>query len=162
MLFFAKTGNKGFTLIELLVVIAVIGLLSSIVLVSLGGVRAKARDARRQAELKNLQTALLLYYDKYKKMPINRTPGYGYCDHDDFLQELVDERLVGSTPKDPGSRVYCYYNYGPGNNIGALLVGTLETYRGTTGLPGTCRPWAPGVNWCSQSDNSFHCLCTPY
>lgn len=50
--------KQGFTLIELLVVIAVIGMLSSIVVVSLGPVRAKGRDARRQTDIQSIQTAM--------------------------------------------------------------------------------------------------------
>jgi prepilin-type N-terminal cleavage/methylation domain-containing protein len=57
-------ARKGFTLIELLVVIAIIGLLASIVLVSLNSARAKARDAKRVSELKQIQTAIELYYDR--------------------------------------------------------------------------------------------------
>jgi type II secretory pathway pseudopilin PulG len=54
---------KGFTVIELLVIIAVIGLLSSIVLVSLGPAQKKARDSRRQADLRQINTAMELCYD---------------------------------------------------------------------------------------------------
>lgn len=50
--------KKGFTLIELLVVIAVIGMLASIVLVSLGPTRAKARDSKRIAEVRQMGVAL--------------------------------------------------------------------------------------------------------
>ena len=51
-------NNKAFTLVELLVVIAVIGLLASIVLVSLGPARAKARDAARISDVRQMSTAL--------------------------------------------------------------------------------------------------------
>ncbi|MDO8429923.1 MAG: type II secretion system protein [bacterium] len=57
-------NNKGFTLIEILVVVAIVGLLSSVVLVGLGGVRAKGRDAKRLAEIRQVQNALELYYSK--------------------------------------------------------------------------------------------------
>ena len=55
--------KKGFTLIELLVVIAVIGLLSSIVLVSLGGVRKRARDARRRSDIRQISLAMEMCLD---------------------------------------------------------------------------------------------------
>ena len=53
-----KSGKKGFTLIELLIVIAIIGILSSIVLVSLSSARQRARDAQRKSDLHSIQLAL--------------------------------------------------------------------------------------------------------
>ncbi len=58
-----KQNQKGFTLIELLVVIAIIGLLASVVLLALNSARQKSRDAKRLADVRQIATALELYYD---------------------------------------------------------------------------------------------------
>lgn len=57
-----KFSPRGFTLIELLVVIAIIGILSTLAVVSLGNARQKSRDAKRVSDIKQVQTALELYY----------------------------------------------------------------------------------------------------
>ncbi len=61
-MYFSNKKKKGFTLIELLVVIAIIGILSSIVLVSMGNARSKARDAQRQSDMRQITSAQELFY----------------------------------------------------------------------------------------------------
>ncbi|QQG43265.1 MAG: prepilin-type N-terminal cleavage/methylation domain-containing protein [Candidatus Daviesbacteria bacterium] len=53
--------SKGFTLIELLVVISIIGILSSIGIVSYSTILKNSRDARRQSDIKAIQSALEQY-----------------------------------------------------------------------------------------------------
>jgi len=53
-----KIQQKGFTLIELLVVIAIIGILSTIVLVSLNSARVKANAAKVTSDLSQMMTAM--------------------------------------------------------------------------------------------------------
>ena len=62
--------KKGFTLIELLIVIAIIGILASALLVSFGGARQSARDARRLSDLRQVQAALELYFNKSGNYPL--------------------------------------------------------------------------------------------
>jgi len=67
--------KKGFTLIELLVVIAIIGILTTISVIALQYSRARARDAKRLADVKQIQSALALYAHDVDEYPATITPG---------------------------------------------------------------------------------------
>ncbi|QQG52163.1 MAG: prepilin-type N-terminal cleavage/methylation domain-containing protein [Candidatus Falkowbacteria bacterium] len=70
-----QQNKKGFTLIELLVVIAIIGLLSTMSVLALNQARARARDAKRISDVKQIQTALELYYNEEGSYPASVTTG---------------------------------------------------------------------------------------
>lgn len=77
--------KKGFTLIELLVVIAIIGLLSTLAIVALSSARQKSRDAKRVADIKQIQTSLELFFNDMGSYPSGTytlgtgQSGTGYC-----------------------------------------------------------------------------------
>ena len=102
--------NQGFTLIELLIVVAIIGLLASVVLVGLGGFRARGRDARRIADLRETQNALELYYTKN-----NKYPSISGID----TWESLKTSLIGAGIGAAGSTAYQLATKGPSVRIPA-------------------------------------------
>ncbi|MCL4426820.1 prepilin-type N-terminal cleavage/methylation domain-containing protein [Patescibacteria group bacterium] len=68
-----------FTLIELLIVVAIIGILAALIIVSVTTAAAKARDARRQQDLRNMQEALAMYYTANGSYPSTNGNWEGNC-----------------------------------------------------------------------------------
>ena len=93
-----KTINKkGFTLIELLVVIAIIGLLSTMAVVALNNARTKSRDAKRVSDVKQIQTALEMYFTDQNDYP----GGAAAATSDLALGTLVTEGFFAALPVNP-------------------------------------------------------------
>lgn len=163
--------RKGFTLIELLIVIAILGVLGAILFVSIGGApQARARDAKRIADLRNLQQAIMLYYLEKGQFPARTSDSccdgwdQGFCQadgSDGFIEPLEAEGYVGSTPGDPlysgGCSGYSYYVY-PAGSYGCdaskgpffvLGIRNLETDAvDVSGSGWKC----PGRNWQNEFD----------
>lgn len=132
--------QTGFTLIELLVVVAIIGLLASIIMVSLGNARLKARDARRLTDMQQIKSGLDIYFSLGSGYPdatswtTSQTNGSVMtCSSTDVLRVPQDPLYIGN----PGFA----YTYTPGGNSSSACGGTVySTYKvqfqteGPTGL----------------------------
>ncbi len=111
-----KRSENGFTLLELLVVIGIIGLLASIIVVNLTGARKRARDTKRIADVRSMQTAVEEYYGKYGKYPT-------------LISDMVTGGQLPIWPLDPlaptgtsctgnSNSCYWYAYYTPSGSIG--------------------------------------------
>lgn len=94
-----KKYSAGFTLVETLVVIAILGILSSIVLISVGDIRERARDSRRKSEVARI--GQFLSFSCY--LP---SAGEGEYDIIALAQEIVAQnpqygQFLSNIPKDP-------------------------------------------------------------
>jgi prepilin-type N-terminal cleavage/methylation domain-containing protein len=93
--------QRGFTMVEILVVIAIIGILASVMFVAFSGVRDKARDVKRKAELSQIGQFLMMSC----YMP---DAGAGEYDLVLLAQEILNKNpqyasYLKSVPRDPRS-----------------------------------------------------------
>jgi len=138
--------SKGFTLIELLVVIAIIGILASIVLASLNTARKKGRDARRVADMKQVQLALELYYDGHSST-YPAVSGLSGVTLGTVVGVSPD--YISTLPTDPNGAATPYIYQSTDNAVptpaactatpclGYLIRAVLETGTTQSGLTGT-------------------------
>ncbi len=119
----------GFTLIELLVVIAIIGVLTTIVMVSVNDLRARARDDRRLADMKTISDALGLYRVQQSTYPIAATAITITGSDAELSAILKADGVIQAVPSDPNPTVsgggYTYQSSADGSTF--VLKFCLET-----------------------------------
>lgn len=105
-----KNNKPGFTLIELLVVIAIIGLLSTLSILALNTARARARDAKRISDVKQIQTALEMYYNDTSDYPSTTsvTPGASIASGNGVFLRQVPSAPLPTDGSNCGSNVTAY------------------------------------------------------
>jgi len=88
--------KQGFTLIELLVVIAIIGILATLAVVALQQARQNARDSKRMADMKQVQTALELFFNENGRYPTTEEWNSG-----SIVSSSTGETFMYSIPSAP-------------------------------------------------------------
>lgn len=102
-------AGAGFTLIELLVVISIIGILTTLVAANLNAARVRARDAERKSDLKNISTALRLYFNDNGSFPDNSAIPWGQS----WTANNGNTVYMNMVPQDPLAPTQIY-TYQPG------------------------------------------------
>lgn len=113
---------KGFTLIEILISVTLVSILAGLLIsvINPAGLRAKARDSQRKADLKQIQTALELYFADNRQYPFSSPTCGAVCQwrqvngSNPLETALETGQYINKVPLDPK---LAGTNNGPCNNI---------------------------------------------
>lgn len=128
--------SRGFTIVELIAVIVIIGILSILVMNTLGGSQKRARDAVRADDMHTIVGLLVAYNTLHNGLPRTQTygesngGGYDTSATGDWLP-FLNSKASGKVPKDPINNepgdptntnskfTYFYYCFKPGVDANA-------------------------------------------
>jgi len=156
--------KKGFTLVELLVVISIIGLLSTIAIVSLGSARAKSRDTKRIADMKQLSTALEQYYSDQGGYPsVTTAPAWpatlpsSTAGNDVILGSTNAKVLASGNAAAAGAAAGTGSFGSTANATGTVYMGNVPSYPtpGQSGKTADCNGWGGSAAYCYTSNTTW-------
>lgn len=145
-----NTKQNGFTLIELLVIIVIIGILVSFTSIKVFDGIVKARDSQRKSDLKQLQTAVQLYFQDYNEYPAS-CKSTEPC-WTNFFGEGNTNTYIKAMPQDPLYDTDHFYNYCRLDANNYVLAANLENsadqqIKSTTDANGCSTDGVNNPNW---------------
>lgn len=172
----------GFTLIEVIVVVSIVAILASVISINFNEGSAQSRDAKRQGDLRNVQSAIELYKQKEGRYPAGCRPAgqwsgqsgtaYACASGNQYIIGLAPE-YIPTLPTDPklngDNSGYVYATNADGTVYKLMVKGTVETEvvdydhvfkscDATDSSVGMCDATHPTFNkpiWCQESDTTF-------
>lgn len=169
----------GFTLIELLVVVVIIGVLVTFATITINSARAKGRDAKRISDIKQLTTALELYFYNESGYPANITPGQP------LVGSVTGTTYMKTIPQNPPPRadgtcadseyIYTYannsysINYCLGKQVSEVAAGSHDAVPGNIAVEAcggcvagtTCVSGVCVADCATNTDKSKTCPASP-
>lgn len=137
----------GFTLIELLIAISIIGILSTLILANLQDARVKARDTQRKNDLKQVKTALRMYYNDYQGYPTGSGEIGSIAWGNPFTVGTIT--YMKALPLDPlYTAGYTYFYTGSANNESFSIYACLENKSDSSGSNDCGSLTCPNTQWC--------------
>jgi len=146
--------KKAFTLIELLVVIAIIGILATLAVVALQQARQNARDSKRMADMKQVHTALELFFNENGRYPTEEEWNSGIIESESSNNVFMYNIPSSPTPADGNCQSASNtYIYTPQNN-GASYTIDFCTGKQVSDLPEGAKQMTPGGIIIGSSGNT--------
>jgi len=125
-----KKNLFGFTLIELLIVIIILGVLAALISGNFITSLKKGRDARRKADLEQIQRALEMYYEDKRAYPTQAAdPGFPFagkfCETGSCVS--TEKIYMQKVPNDPiNSYSYQYQSDGSYYRLFSCIENNLD------------------------------------
>ncbi|MDD4930987.1 MAG: type II secretion system protein [Candidatus Colwellbacteria bacterium] len=133
-------SQKGFTLIEMVIVIAVVGILMGLAFNGIRGVQSAARDTKRTADLRSMQSYLELYFNKCGHYPGNADCTENSSQNFAGMKSVIEQSVAntGDIPEDPQKSGGASYVYGTDANNNEYVIGaTMEKTKPRGSAAGT-------------------------
>lgn len=143
----SQSHKTGFTLLEMLVSILILGILTALISGNFLNSIRKGRDARRKADLGQVQKAIEMYYEDKKEYPnFPITWGNALCETSTAVSCGSEKTYMQKLPTDPlSNQSYAYYY---------VVTSSPSTYKLYSCLENS-QDLGPGVAQASGAQSSY-------